>query len=140
MCCESSLQPLLQLYLLILHIIGQDWANIDLSQLPLQQILQIYSFLSSILAIATAFASNYSMRKEGMMGTGGRIVYIFYVLFSVLSRILCLEIFAISLGPGNFSWIYLILASHLVLIILINFGFQRWLNQDKVSYDFKYRI
>ena len=64
---------------------------------------------------------------------GGRIVYILYVLFSVLSRILCLELFAISLGPGKFSWIYLFLAIHLVLIFLINIGFQKWLKNDKVS-------
>ena len=64
---------------------------------------------------------------------GGRIVYILYVLFSVLSRILCLELFAISLGPGKFSWIYLVLTIHLVLIFLINIGFQKWLKNDKVS-------
>ena len=68
-----------------------------------------------------------------MMDIGGRIVYILYVLFSVLSRILCLELFAISLGPGKFSWIYLVLTIHLVLIFLINIGFQKWLKNDKVS-------
>jgi len=130
-CFESSLQPLLQLYLLMIHFLGEDWEKMELSQLSLQQILQIYSFLSSILAIAMAFASNYSMRKEGMMDMGGRIVYILYVLFSVLSRILCLELFAISLGPGKFSWIYFFLAIHLVLIFLINVGFQKWLKNDK---------
>ena len=51
--------------LLILHFTFHDWENVDLLQVSIQQILQIYSFLSSILAIAMAFASNYSMRKEG---------------------------------------------------------------------------
>ena len=75
----------------------------------------------------------FSHTYLGMMDMGGRIVYILYVLFSVLSRILCLELFAISLGPGKFSWIYLVLTIHLVLIFLINIGFQKWLKNDKVS-------
>ena len=44
---------------------GQNWKDMEVSKIPMQQVLQMYSFLSSILAIAMAFASNYSMRKEG---------------------------------------------------------------------------
>ena len=64
-CCESSLQPLLQMYLLFIHFLTQDWINVNFSEIPVQQILQMFSFFSSIIAISTAFASNYCMKKRG---------------------------------------------------------------------------
>ena len=46
------------------------------------------------------------------------------VLLSVLSRILCLELFAISLGPANFDWILVVVATHTGIVIVIHLSFE----------------
>ena len=68
-----------------------------------------------------------------MVTTGARIVYIMYVLLGTLSRILALELFIMSLGPGKFSWIYLILLIHVTLVIIIDVLFDHWYSNFQIK-------
>ena len=92
---ESSLQPLLQTYLLFVGMHGMSWSLINVFTNHLDQLIQLFSLATSVLSISWSFTNNYDMKMERMMTFRAKGAYFLMVLLSVLSRILCLELFAI---------------------------------------------
>ena len=131
-CIESSLQPLLQLYLVLISVYDRSQIkaehrliNIDnwLEQLSKmieylrdKEIQRICSSLISILMIALSFTTQYNHKKNQVLSASSTMVYFGYVLFSVISRILCFEMFAFYLGPGLFHLAFGAVLIHVLIL------------------------
>ena len=140
-CSEASLQPILQLYLFLLPFLCSDINEIfaiSLSCVQLWAIIQVLSFGSSLLSIPRVFTARYVEKKSGMMSTEAEVVYFLSILAGVISRILCLELLAFTLGQGNFSYIYLALGCHIGLIMFVNLFFSKGKVEDHSFKDDHY--
>ena len=136
---ESALQPLIQLYTIYIGLImssdlkgiytnwqalldammNKNWIQIFAILQGSKYITQAWSFISSVASIAWSFQANYARKKFGQMSILSRFVYFCYVLLAVISRILCIELFLLTLGPGYFLAIYVIIGGHLISTIMI---------------------
>ena len=97
----------------------KNWSQLITMIQESNYVPQIWSFLSSVGSIAWSFQSSYARKKFGQMSYLSRLVYFLYVLFAVVSRILSIELFLVSLGPEYFLMIYAIIGGHLVTIITL---------------------
>ena len=139
---ESMLQPILQVHLFIISLmcaLSSLSENIhekclSLGYISLLSILQLFSFLSSVISIPKAFTQTYTINKEGMLKTEAKIVYFLFMLFGVVSRLLSIELLTITLvvsDLGVFSHIYGFIGVHLFLVFMINlFTSKRKQDQD----------
>ena len=138
---EASLQPIFQLYLFLMPFLCSDIDEIfaiSLSCVQLWAIIQVLSFGSSLLSIPRVFTASYVEKKDGMMSTEAEVVYFLSILTEVISRILCLELFAFTLGQGKFSYIYLAIGCHIGLIIFVNLIFSKGKIEDHSLTDGHY--
>ena len=120
-CIEASLQPILQLYLFFLSILSsKDLYNNCVS---LWTIVQVLSFVSSVLSIPRNFTQTYAMNKTGMMSTEAQIVYFLFVLCGVLSRMLSFQLLAFVSGK---LWIvFSFIGIHVCLMLALNLIFNK---------------
>ena len=138
---EATIQPILQLYLFLLPFLCSDINEIfaiSLSCVQLWAIIQVLSFGSSLLSIPRVFTARYVEKKSGMMSTEAEVVYFLSILTGVISRILCLELLAFTLGQGNFSYIYLAIVCHVGLILFVNLFFSKGKIEDHAFKDGHY--
>ena len=132
-CIESSLQPLLQLYLVLISVYERTQIkeaehrliSIDswleqlsnlIEYLQDKEIQRICSSLISILMIAVSYTTQYNHKKNQVLSAASTIVYFGYVLLSVISRILCFEMFAFYLGPGLFHLAFGAVLAHVLIM------------------------
>ena len=158
-CTEASLQPLLQLYFVLINMfvfttqeeLKKEGINIFEPRQPsfvdidvdrwIEQIEAVLKFIAdgekrrilstivSILAIAVSYTIQYRSNKEKALGIGPSIVYFTYICLAVISRILCFEMFAFFLGPGQLHYAMLAVGGHVLLMTLVHFVFSDSLRQ-----------
>ena len=139
-CTEASLQPILQLYLVLLNL--ENW--IQTSQVENDEDNSLVSFISdqlgenslalisaviAVLNIGIGYTSHYYYIKEGSLKPGATVLYFIIVLLYVISRILSFEIFAYSLGPGNFLSTLILIVVHVAIMSVVHFKFSDSLMQ-----------
>ena len=129
-CFEASLQPILQLYLFLLPLVCSGFDSIAGSCITPWIIVQVLSFLSSILSIPRVFTAQYTSQKNGMMSKEAQFVYFLYVLLGAISRLMLFELMAFSLGPGNFPFVYAAIVVHVVVMIAVNVTFSNIENKE----------
>ena len=135
-CIESSLQPLLQLYLVLISV--YEWnqikaesrlLNIDTWLEHLQKLIEflrdkevqrILSSVVSILMIALSYTTLYNQQKNQVLSGLSKLLYFGYVLLSVISRILCFQMFAFYLGPGSFYAAFAAVLAHVLLMACLH--------------------
>ena len=147
-CTESTFQPLLQLYLVLISI--YEWGN-DPAQsrffgdpdqwirrlrelielLTIDEVQRIISAAVSILTMAVSYTNQYNYRKNQVLTSTALLVYFGYVLLAIFSRILCFELLAFYLGPGRFSWALLALVCHVLLMATLHFLQTTFTMQEK---------
>ena len=130
-CFEASLQPILQLYLFLLPLVCSGFDSITGSCITPWTIVQVLSFLSSMLSIPRVFTAQYTAQKNGMMSSEAQLVYFLYVLLGAISRLMLFELMAFSLGPGNLPFIYAAIGVHVVLMIAVNVIFSNIENKEE---------
>lgn len=150
-CTEASLQPLLQLYLVLANLfvwnneksVIQSRTNnenirqwVDQFEAVLEFVTdeekrRMVSALASILAVAASYTSQYRHNKEQSVGIIPTTVYFAYICLAVVNRILCFEMFAFFLGPGKFHIAMAAVAFHILLMTLIHFVFSDSVKQCK---------
>lgn len=120
-CTESSLQPILQLYLFFLTILSsKDLYNNCIS---LWTIVQVFSFVSSVLSIPRSLTETYKMNKTGMMSTEAQVAYFLFLLCGVLGRILAFQLLAFVSGQ---LWIvFSTIGIHVCLMLILNIVFDK---------------
>ena len=151
-CTESSLQPLVQFFIIFLALIGRnvtsdaknevtsfynatlakDWSKFGEILEESTVTLQFWSFISSVVSIAWSFQSNYARKKFGQMTITSRLVYFLYVLSAVLSRIMIIILFLLSMQSveetksrhENFLGMYIVIGIHMAISIVLDL----WLN------------
>jgi hypothetical protein len=147
-CTEASLQPIFQFYLIF-----QDLTHLDLSFVFQEGIsffflslfssgkvelpeafgefhrLQVFSVVISLLTLTWSYTVQYRQNKENSMGFFTSAYYFTFVGLLIVSRILCFEIFAYSLGPGNFGFAMIAPACHVLLMSLLHIVFSDSLAQ-----------
>merc|ERR1711884_408925 len=89
----------------------------------MEQITEAISCISSILSIPFAFSLFYNRIYGEVISYQAQAIYFFYILMAVICRILCLQLFAISQGPGKFYLIWVFVAVHICVIMVINLGY-----------------
>ena len=130
-CVEASLQPILQLYLVLvldITILSKlDWTKMTestlsdiFSYMSSTEFIQIFTAFTSIISIAISFTTNYNKKKERVLSIGGALVYFFYIFLAILARILCFLVFILSLGIGKFSYAYFFIGAHVFIMICLN--------------------
>ena len=142
-CLESSLQPLLQLYLVLINLIIVNNSDIDgvssriidptdwikgvgnaIGHLADKEGRRIAASVISILAIAASFTSQYRQNKDYTVNFMASVIYFLYICLGVITRILCFEMFALYLGPGRlFKEGLVIVLLHVILMALLHFIF-----------------
>ena len=132
-CFEASLQPILQLYLFLLPLVCSSFDSITSSCITPWTIVQVLSFLSSMLSIPRVFTTQYTSQKNGMMSSEAQLVYFMYVLLGAISRLMLFELMAFSLGtlgPGNFPFVYAAIGVHVLVMIAVNLTFSNIENKE----------
>ena len=131
-CTEASLQPILQLYLVLLNL--QNWiqsskhhAHEESSDFLTEQIgsnqLALITVVISVLNIGFGYTLHYYYQKDEALKVGSAILYFLTVMLFVISRILSFEIFAYSLGPGNFLKTLFLVGVHVFIMALVHLKF-----------------
>ena len=129
-CFEASLQPILQLYLFLLPFVCSGFDSITGSCITPWTIVQVLSFLSSMLSIPRVFTAQYTAQKNGMMSSEAQLVYFTYVLLGAISRLMLFELMAFSLGPGNLPFVYAAIGVHVLVMIAVNLTFSNIENKE----------
>ena len=133
---ESSIQPLFQLYIVFfdliywmdsLHQIEPSREGEGLLSLIFQEKFfkkrQILSVLMSVLALSFGYTIQYRHNKDNAIKIGQLLVYFTSIIMFVMSRLLCFEIFAYHLGPGNFRYLLVLVSCHVLLMSLLHYVF-----------------
>lgn len=142
---EASLQPLVQLYVVLINLIlwksdtkeeakATLRSEFDFEELEktLQKVvhqifdaemLRIFASSISIFMMAFSYTSHYRRNKDQILPLSATFVYFFYVLLSIIVRILCFEMFALYLGPGRFPYALLCVGLHVLLMSLMHYFF-----------------
>ena len=133
-CTEASLQPIFQFYLVF-----QDFAldtekwSLDLANglvVPIEyNRRQVYSVIISLLTLAASYTLRYRQNKENSMGFWLTAYYFLSTLLLVVARILCFELFAYYLGPGNFGFAIVAAVCHVILMSFLHIVFSDSLAQ-----------
>ena len=118
-CTEASLQPILQLYLFLLSLLCSN--DLYSTCINLWTIVQILSFLSSVLSVPRTFTQRYALNQNGMMSLESKAAYFLFSLSGVVSRILSFQLIAFL--SRKFWLIYAFVGAHVVLISIINLTF-----------------
>ena len=118
-CTEASLQPILQLYLFFLSLLCST--DLYSTCINLWTIIQILSFLSSVLSVPRTFTQRYALNQNGMMLLESKAAYFLFSLSGVISRILSFQLLAFL--SRQFWLIYAFVGAHVVLILIINLTF-----------------
>ena len=141
-CTESSFQPLFQLYLVYMSLmnwaLGQGSAASRDNDGRFHLIVnhhwrEILSVSISIFSLAWGYTSHYRRTKNCALGTIATFVYFFGVLLFIITRILCFEMFAYFLGPGNFVNAITIVIVHVFLMSVIHYVFSYSVEQCKTD-------
>ena len=99
---EASLQPILQLYLFLLTLSCQsDVSDVYNTCITVWTIIQVLSFLSSMLSIPRTFTNVYVNNQNEMMSSEATISYFSFLLMGVISRILIFELLAFLSGKKH---------------------------------------
>lgn len=127
-CSEATFQPILQLYLLLPKIMCIDFTTYK--SLTINDFfgdvhnIQLYSIITSCLALAWSFNSYQARSKNGALDFGanllGRIVLFSACLCQISSRLFLFVLFALSCGAGNFWPIVLAIVIHMLLMTVIH--------------------
>ena len=118
---EASLQPILQLYLFLLSLLcSTDLYNTCIN---LWTIVQILSFLSSVLSVPRNFTQTYAHNQNGMMTLESKAAYFIFSLSGVISRILSFQLLAFV--SQKFWLIYAFVGAHVAVILIINLTFTK---------------
>lgn len=127
-CTEASLQPLLQFYLLLPTLIrlGSEIDHLlDLSLINLADTsaIQFYSVVGSVASMAFSFTTYYRKKKQDAMGICevNTIIYFFYALCLVLSRLLSFVVFAYFFQPYRWYIPACCVAIHFLLMAFLDF-------------------
>ena len=154
-CTESSLQPLLQLYLVLINLIvwkSEDHQNFSdhrehgwskwLEQIDAaikfladEEVRRIASSLISILMVAASFTSQYRQKKDSIVSIGSCLIYFFYICLAIVARILCFEMFALYLGPGRMFHAIACVIVHVWFMSIIHFIFSNSLDKCRFRSD-----
>ena len=139
-CTEASLQPILQLYLVLLNL--ENWIQTSqvqndesnalsnfIEHLMGENQLALISAVIAVLNIGIGYTSHYYYVKEGSLKPGAVVLYFIIVLLYVISRILSFEVFAYSLGPGNFLSTLILIVIHVAIMSVVHFKFSDSLMQ-----------
>ena len=127
-CSEATFQPILQLYLLLPTIICIDFTTYKSMTLDdffddLHNI-QLYSIITSCLALAWSFNSYQARSKNGALDFDanllGRLVLFSSCLCQISSRLFLFVLFALCCGAGNFWPIVLAIVIHMLLMAVIH--------------------
>ncbi len=129
-CSESSLQPLLQLYLvlpcLLTHMTCPDW-NTPLSSAFTLYNIQLYSIVLSVLSLAWSFTAYIASQKKGALSFQnnftGRILLLLWCIFQICGRLLLLTLMGYLFQ--NFWSIICLVTGHVVVMWLF-FFYQNW--------------
>ena len=131
-CTEASLQPILQLYLVLLNLqnwiqSSQEQTSEETSDFLTQQLghnqLALITVVISILNIGFGYTLHYYYQKDEALKIGPAILWFLTVMLFVISRILSFEIFAYSLGPGNFLKTLFLVGVHVLIMASVHFKF-----------------
>ena len=96
---EASFQPILQLYLFLLTLsCHSDVSDVYDTCITVWTIIQVLSFLSSMLSIPRTFTNVYVNNQNEMMSSEATISYFSFLLMGVISRILVFELLAFLSG------------------------------------------
>jgi hypothetical protein len=125
-CSESSLQPLLQLYLvlpcLLTHMTCPDWSTPLSSAFTLYNI-QLYSIVFSVLSLAWSFTAYIAIQKKGALSFQnnfpGRILLLLWCIFQICGRLLLLTLMGYLFE--KFWIIICLVAGHVATIWLLFF-------------------
>ena len=83
----------------------------------------------SLFTLAWSYTVQYRNNKEGAVGLVGTAMYLASVALLVVSRILCFELFAYYLGPGNLGLAMGAVAAHAAVMAALHFVFSDSLAQ-----------
>ena len=129
-CTEASLQPIFQFYLIFqdFALDTEKWL-LDLTDGIEYNRRQVYSVVISLITLSASYTLRYRQNKENSMGLWLTAYYFVSTLLLVVSRILCFELFAYYLGPGNFGFAMVAAACHVLLMSLLHIAFSDSLAQ-----------
>ena len=129
-CTEASLQPILQLYLFLLSLLCSRLCSEDLYNtcINLWTIIQVLSFLSSVLSVPRTFTQTYALNQNGMMSNESKAAYFLFSLSGVISRILSFQLLAFV--SKKFWLIYAFIGAHTAIVLIINLTFARLVKSE----------
>ena len=149
---EASLQPLLQVYIVLINllayqqqslsnearILDEDFRlhfNTFLEYLAKEENLRLFSVCISILTVAASYTSQYNIRKDNSLGIIPMTMFFTYICLSIVARILCFQMFAFYLGPGQYYLALIAIAVHVLLMSVIHFIFSDSLEHCKSAWN-----
>ena len=127
-CTEASLQPMLQLYLVFQELVAFDIYNLNLQEaLNVYYDInrrQIFSVIISLITLSWAYTAQYRQNKENSIDLlPSSLVYFVSIGLLVVARILCFEMFAYYLGPGNLEYAFIAAGCHALFMAFLHFVF-----------------
>ncbi|TRY71041.1 hypothetical protein TCAL_15010 [Tigriopus californicus] len=131
-CTEASFQPMLQFYLIFQDIAPLSWSGPILSEL--QKIIATHSLplfagILSVITLAGAYTTRYRENKEFAITLGASAFFFFSLLFQISSRMVCFQMFAFALGPGNFWWAIIASCVHVCIMTSLHLIFSNSMAQ-----------
>lgn len=125
-CTEASFQPMLQFYLIFQDIAPLRWDGPLLSELKKildTHSLPLFSGIISIITLAGAYTTRYRENKEFAITIGASAFFFLSLLFQIASRMVCFQMFAFALGPGNFWWAIVASCIHVCIMTSLHLIF-----------------
>jgi hypothetical protein len=141
-CIESSFQPLLQLYLLLPKLISyvECESYKELLEKPIletfstESVLQFWSVITSVLALAWSFNFYKITQKSGALEFNanpiGRVCLWLSTLLQISCRLLAAVLFAYCFGPGNFYPMIIGVQCHILLMAVLHYFTSQKIEMD----------
>jgi hypothetical protein len=133
-CTEASLQPLFQFYLVFIDFVKlgdlqKSTVFEVLSSIVSGNLRQVLSVTLSVATLAWAYTNHYRRKKENSMRALPCAVYFISVMLLVVSRVLCFQLLALYLGPGEFRLALAAVGAHVAIAASVHFIFSDSLAQ-----------
>ena len=130
-CTEASLQPLFQFYLVFKDVVSLDLNSLrhGLTEAFDEHRRQMASVMVSLITLSLSYTMQYRQNKENSLSIIPTLTYFIMTSCFVISRILCLELFAYYLGPGYFRYFMGAVGCHALLMSVLHFIFSDSLSQ-----------
>jgi len=136
-CTLTSLQCLLQIFLMIPTLTMPDWTNLIVwaSMFLWFYKAQILCIFISLGLVVYYFLSSH--RHYAQMTTECKVVYALHIFLGTLSRLLLINLFVMALEDGSFYFVYIVIMVHCIIVLLVHIAID-CKNHEKTQFSINF--